>query len=119
MTSSPILITHTTSPAYSIYASWGPRAEPPEAIAPHYLACIDRLKQVHPAYDNWIFNLKGKPKKFDALREKLAEAVAANVDRAEHGKPTPIYGYWATVTNTMNKARPALTCLKSSTRAPG
>jgi len=22
--------------AYSIYASWGPRAEPPEAIAPHY-----------------------------------------------------------------------------------
>ena len=80
MTSSPILITHTTSPEYSIYASWGPRAEPPEAIAPHYLACIDRLKQVHPAYDNWIFNLKGKPKKFDALREKLAEAVAANVD---------------------------------------
>jgi hypothetical protein len=112
MTSSPILITHTTSPAYSIYASWGPRAEPPEAIAPHYLACIDRLKQVHPAYDNWIFNLKGKPKKFDALREKLAEAVAANVDRAENGKPTPIYGYWATVTNTMNKAHPRSLALR-------
>jgi len=71
----------------------GPRAEPPEAIAPHYLACIDRLKQVHPAYDNWIFNLKGKPKKFDALREKLAEVVAGQVDRARMAKPTPIYGY--------------------------
>jgi hypothetical protein len=101
MTSSPILITHTTSPAYSIYASWGPRAEPPEAIAPHYLACIDRLKQVHPAYDNWIFNLKGKPKKFNALRETLAAAIAANVVRAEDGDPTPIYGYRANVLNSM------------------
>jgi hypothetical protein len=104
MSVAPILITHTTSPAYSIYASWGPRAEPPESIAASYLACTDRLKQIHPAYDNWIFDFNGKPKKFDALRGKLAEAVAVNVARAEDGDPTPIYGYWATVTNTMNKS---------------
>jgi len=89
------------APEYIIFASWGPRAEPPESIAPRYLACIHRLKQIHPAYDNWIFNLKGKPKKFDALRETLAAAIAANVVRAEDGDPTPIYGYRANVLNSM------------------
>ena len=94
----------TIRPEYIIYASWGPRAEPPESIAARYLACTDRLKQIHPAYDNWIFHLKSKPRKFDALRDDLAAAVAANVSRADDGYPTPIYGYWATVTNTMNKS---------------
>jgi len=96
----------TVRPEYKIYASWGPREESPEVIAARYLACTDRLKQIHPAYDDWIFDFNGKPKKFDALRGTLAAAVAANVDRAESGKPTPIYGYWATVTNTMRKVHP-------------
>ena len=94
----------TIRPEYKIYGSWGPRAEPPEAIAARYLACTDRLKQIHPAYDNWIFDFNGKPKKFDALRDDLAAAVAANVSRAENGKPEPIYGYWPSVTNTMKKS---------------
>ena len=106
------------APEYKIYASWGPRAETPEAIAARYLACVDRLKQIHPAYDNWIFSLQGKPKKFEALCETLAAAIAANVVRAEDGDPTPIYGYWARVTNTMNKVHPRSLALKS-TRAPG
>jgi len=89
------------APEYKIYASWGPRAEPPEVIAVRYLACTDRLKQIHPAYDNWIFNLKGKPKKFAALRETLAAAIAANVVRGDAGDPTPIYGYRANVLNSM------------------
>ena len=94
----------TIRPEYIIYASWGPRAEPPESIAARYLACADRLKQIHPAYDNWIFDFNGKPKKFDALRDDLAAAVAANVSRAENGNPEPIYGYWPSVTNTMKKS---------------
>jgi hypothetical protein len=93
----------TIRPEYDILASWGPRVETPEAIAARFLACMDRLKQIHPAYDNWIFNLKGKPRKFDALRETLGAAVAARVARAEDGDPTPIYGYRATVVNTMHK----------------
>ncbi len=96
----------TFRPEYKIYASWGPREESPEAIAARYLACTDRLKQIHPAYDDWIFSLERKPKKFEALRGTLAAAIAANVVRAEDGDPTPIYGYWARVTNTMNKAHP-------------
>ncbi len=102
----------TFRPEYIIFASWGPRAEPPESIAPRYLACTDRLKQIHPAYDDWIFDFNGKPKKFEALRGTLAAAIAANVDRAENGKPTPIYGYWATVTNTMRKAHPSSVSLR-------
>jgi len=69
----------TIRPEYITFASWGPRAELPESIAARYLACTDRLRQIHPAYDNWIFNLKDKPKKFDALRDDLAAAIAANV----------------------------------------
>jgi hypothetical protein len=92
----------TIRPEYKIYASWGPRP-PPESIAARYLACTDRLKQIHPAYDNWIFNLKGKAKKFDALRETLAKTITANVVRGDDGKPEPIYGYWATVINGMKE----------------
>jgi hypothetical protein len=91
----------TIRPEYDIFASWGPRVETPEAIAARFLVCMDRLKQIHPAYDNWIFNLKGKPRKFDALRETLGAAVAAEVARADDGDPTPIYGYRATVVNSM------------------
>jgi Immunity protein 52 len=101
MSVAPILITHTTSPTYSIFASWGPRPEPAESIAARYLACTDRLRQIHPAYDNWIFDFNGKPRKLDALRDDLAAAVAANVVRAEDGDPTPIRGYWATAINSM------------------
>jgi len=68
MTSSPILIPYDFARVFHLRVL-GPRAEPPEAIAPHYLACIDRLKQVHPAYDNWIFHLKGKPKNSMPWRE--------------------------------------------------
>jgi len=90
----------TIYPEYKIHASWGPRVETPEAIAGRFLACTDRLKQIHPAYDNWIFILNRKPRKYDALRETLGAAVAANIDRAEDGTPTPIYGYWASVVNS-------------------
>jgi hypothetical protein len=92
----------TEYPEYMIRASWGPRVETPEAIAARFLACMDRLKQIHPAYDNWIYNLQGKPGKFDALRETLGAAIAVGVARSDDGsKPTPIYGYWANVVNSM------------------
>ncbi len=94
------------APEYYIHASWGPRAETPEVIAARFLACIDRLKQIHPAYDNWIFRLNDKPKKFDALRKDLPAAIAANVVRADNGKPTPSGGYWSRVVNNMNEDGP-------------
>ncbi len=106
MRTTPILITHITSPEYHIHASWGPRAETPASIAARFLACTDRLKQIHPAYDNWIFRLNNKPKNFDALRDDLAAAVAARVARVDDGDPAPIDGYRASVINTMNEATP-------------
>ncbi|MEJ0093588.1 MAG: Imm52 family immunity protein [Methylocella sp.] len=101
MSAESILITQITSPDYSIFASWGPRVETPEAIAAHFLACVDRLKQIHPAYDNWIFRLNNRPRKFDALRGNLPAAVASRVARADDGEPTPIYGYRPSTFNSM------------------
>jgi hypothetical protein len=120
MTVSPILITTTNSPAYSIYAWWGPRAETPEVIAARFLACVDRLKRVHPAYDNWTFILNRKPKKFDALRSDLPAAVAANVVRGDDGEPTPVYGYRASVLNNTKAPGPRSlsVSVKASALAP-
>ncbi len=106
MSAAPVPITLITSGEYYIHASWGPRAETPEVIAARFLACVDRLKQIHPAYDNWIFRLNDKPKKFDALRKDLPAAIAANVVRADNGKPTPSGGYWSRVINNMNEDGP-------------
>ena len=94
----------SNAPEYYIHADWGPRAETPDEIAARLLACVDRLKTIHPAYDNWIFRLNDKPRKFNALRDNLATAIASCVARAEDGHPTPIDGYQASVVNTMNKA---------------
>jgi hypothetical protein len=100
------------APEYKIYASWGPRAETPEAIARRFLACVDRLNQIHPAYDNWIFRLNDRPKNFDALRKDLAAAIATKVARAEDGDPTPIYGYRASVINNMKAPGPRSLALR-------
>jgi hypothetical protein len=91
----------TIRPEYKIHADWGPRAETPEAIAARFLACLDRLKPVHPAYDNWIFDLNRRPKKFDALRKDLPAAIAANVACDDDGEPMPLDGYWPSVINSM------------------
>jgi len=116
----PMEVTTTRSPAYNIHASWGPRVDTPEAIAARFLACVDRLKQVHPAYSDWIFILNRKPRKFDALRSDLPAAIAANVARADDGKPTPIYGYRASVINNMNAPGPRSlsVSVKASALAP-
>ncbi|MGA7655238.1 MAG: Imm52 family immunity protein [Methylocella sp.] len=104
MSAAPILITQITSPAYYIHASWGPRTETPEAIAARFLVCVDRLKQVHPAYDDWISDdVNGRSKKLNALRSDLPAVIAAKVARADDGDPTPIYGYRASAINSMKR----------------
>ena len=96
----------TVRPEFKIRAWWGPRAETPEVIAARFLVCVDRLKQIHPAYDDWIFRLNDRPKNFDALRETLAAAIATHVSRADDEEPTPSGGYRASVINTMNEPNP-------------
>jgi len=104
MSATPILITQITSPAYHIHASWGPRTETPDVIAARFLVCVDRLKQVHPAYDDWISDdVNGRSKKLNVLRSDLPAAIAAKVARADDGDPTPIYGYRASAINSMKR----------------
>jgi hypothetical protein len=94
----------SNAPEYYIHADWGPRAETPEVIAPRFLACVDRLKLIYPAYDDWITgDVSGKSKKLDMLRKDFAAAVAARVARADDGEPTPIYGYWPSAFNSMKR----------------
>jgi hypothetical protein len=115
----PMEVTSTKSRAYAIHASWGPRADTPEVIAPRFITCVDRLKLIHPAYDNWIFSLDRKPKKFDALRADLPAAIATRVVRADDGEPTPIYGYWASVINDMKDGPHSLSLrVKAGAHAP-
>lgn len=106
MSAEPIRAARITSPAYKIYAFWGPRKEEPAEITARFLACVDRLKAVHPAFDNWTLNVNRRPKKLASLRNDLANAVAANVARADDGYPTPIYGYHIGAGNNIGKAGP-------------
>ncbi|MGO9675189.1 MAG: Imm52 family immunity protein [Methylocella sp.] len=94
----------SSAPEYYIHADWGPRVETPDAIAARFLACVDRLKPIHPVYDNWLASVVGgRSTKLDALREDFAAVVAARVARADDGEPTPIYGYWPSVFNSMRR----------------
>ncbi len=108
MSVTPYEVTTVSSAAYSVRAVWGPRAETPEAIAARFLACADRLKDIHPAFAEWRLLLGHKSKTLDALRDDFATIVAANVDRAESGKPTPIRGYWVTLVNITKRDAPSL-----------
>jgi hypothetical protein len=104
MSATPILITQITSPEYHIHASWGPRTETPDMIAARFLVCVDRLKQIHPAYDDWISDdVNGRSKKLNVLRSDLPAAIAAKVARADGGDPTPIYGYRASAINRLKR----------------
>jgi hypothetical protein len=81
------------STGYSITSYWGPRRETPEQLAARFLKMIDLLKDIHPAFDNWICGIEDKPKKLEKIRNNFTAEVAACVDRAEDGRPTPIGGY--------------------------
>ncbi len=94
-------VTEIKSLGYSIHASWGARAETPEAIAVRFLACVDRLSRVYAP--NWVFDAKSKP--LDGLRDTLPQAIAAKVAKADDGSTTPILGYYFLAINNL-KDRP-------------
>ena len=89
------------------------------AIPARFLVCVDRLKQIHPAYDDWISDdVNGRSKKLNVLRSDLPAAIAAKVERADDGDPTPIYGYRASAINHMKRG-PRSLCLKDQSRRLG
>ena len=78
---------------YYLRASWGARAETPEALAARLLRNIDLLQAVDPLFALWLSGVKG-PRKFETIRDRYAEIVTARISRDDWNEPLPIDGYW-------------------------
>ncbi|MGH6838612.1 MAG: Imm52 family immunity protein [Methylocella sp.] len=78
---------------YYIHAYWERRAETPEALAARFVRLIDRLREIDPVFALWTCVSK-RPKKFETMRDRYAEEVAAGLSKDDWGEPEPIYGYW-------------------------
>ncbi len=101
----PIEIKTTDSKDYYIRASWEARAETPDELASRFLRMIDALKEIDPAFGLWACGKK-RPKKFEMVRDRYAEEIAAGLSRSDWGEPTPVYGYWfAAVTRDVPRDR--------------
>ena len=90
--------------SYWIEAEWGSRVETPAAIAERFLRTIDGLRTINPILDDWswgdYYELRDTEHEsgvypLDALRPRMAEAVARNMGNAGRDGPDPDsrYGY--------------------------
>jgi len=92
---------------YSITAYWGPRREDPQALTTRLLATLKALEKVDPAFGNWYFlGLEKGTFMAPLSRDEIVALVAAGVDTADDGEPTPQSGYWfGALTNLMRVPR--------------
>jgi hypothetical protein len=77
---------------YSVRCDWEQRAEAPDEIATRFLRMIDALKAIHPAFGLWTCGVK-RPEKFEEVRGRFAQEIAAKIVRDDWREPTPAYGY--------------------------
>lgn len=88
--------------SYWTQANWGSREESPLAIAARFLATIDGLRALSPLLDQWSWGdgpelaetrADSGAYPLDAVRPRMAEAVARNMGTAGEPDPDPDYGY--------------------------
>jgi Immunity protein 52 len=80
--------------AYDITSYWGPRPEPPGALATRYLRTIELLSAIDPAFGNWHFLDKKKATPLQGLGHgDVTRLVEAGVMRGDDGTPEPEMGY--------------------------
>ncbi|MGO9774249.1 MAG: Imm52 family immunity protein [Roseiarcus sp.] len=77
---------------YFISAYWEQRAETPDEITARFLRMIDALKAIHPAFSLWTCGVK-RPEKFEEVRSRFAQEIAAKIVRDDWREPVPAYGY--------------------------
>ncbi|MGH6793755.1 MAG: Imm52 family immunity protein [Methylocella sp.] len=77
---------------FTICAYWERRAETPDALAARFVRTIDRLQEIDPVFALWICGRK-RPKKFETVRDRYAEEVAAGLTKDHRGEPELINGY--------------------------
>ena len=106
----------TTAKRYYIRASWEGRAETPDELAARFLRMIDAFKEIDPVFSLWTCGAK-RPKKFEEVRDRYAEEIAAGMTRDDWGEPTPVYGYWfgAFTRDTPRNRSFAVTCNAGAT----
>lgn len=81
---------------------WGPRYETPEALAERFNELIDHLSAIDPVFGNWIWSgRQPEPIAFEAIRNRLAERIAAAVARDDYGEPDPHLGYGFSVLSSL------------------
>jgi hypothetical protein len=78
---------------YYIRGSWEGRAETPDELASRFLRMIDAFKEIDPVFSLWTCGAR-RPTKFEMVRDRYAEEIAAGLARSDWGEPTPVYGYW-------------------------
>lgn len=78
---------------YYMRGSWEARAESPNELAVRMLRHIDLLRQIDPLFALWLSGAR-EPKKFETIRDRYADIIAARVSTDDFGEPLPIDGYW-------------------------
>ncbi len=87
-----------------IQAVWGPNHETPDDIASRFVNLLDRLGKIDPVFGNWLWVANMDAVAFDEIHDRLPDAIAARVSRADDGDPTPIYGYRFSVINSEERS---------------
>lgn len=98
-----------TLSTYSVLGFWGPRRETSEALALRFNRVIDQLQFLHPAFGNWIWDgSNDDPVALAAVRDHLAEEIAAAVTCDDDGNPLPIFGFRFGVLNSLKTTSQSL-----------
>jgi len=110
-----IEVKSTESKNFSVRASWEGRAETPDELAARFLRMIDALKAIDPVFGLWTCG-KRYSKKFEEVRERYAEEIAAGITRDDWREPIPEDGYWfgAFTRNTAKDRCFSVTCKAGS-----
>ena len=83
----------TKSKGYYISANWEGRAETPDELAARFLRMIDAFKEIDPVFSLWTSG-RMRPRKFETIRDRYAEEIAAGVATDDWDEPVPSDGYW-------------------------
>ena len=105
----------TKSKGYYVSGNWEGRAETPDELAARFLRMIDSFEEIDPVFSLWTSGRK-RPRKFETIRDRYAEEIAAGVTTDDWGESDPSDGYWfsARTRDTPNNRSFAVRCKAGS-----
>ena len=105
----------TKSKGYYVSGNWEGRAETPDELAARFPRMIDSFEEIDPVFSLWTSGRK-RPRKFETIRDRYAEEIAAGVTTDDWGESVPSDGYWfsARTRDTPNNRSFAVRCKAGS-----